>query len=273
MGWFLGTLLVVLALVTALLAGTLIHLRRQRPQKDPVWAARVCARMSASNDEDFRVDGEGHVRGLLHGRPAVVGLDSQRKTVVILRLTMPVPDPEAPERPSLRGLPSPDGHRVGRQWVQYWRAGVDADEVPQLAAEALGLARAVEAQASAPWALFAGQNGLAFHEGRDNRPCFMQGEFDGVQVRVQLDGLREPPLRTLIVAGRRQRGRVQRILTGTQVLTGATDMGALLSRYEDAEIDEDTVKIAIPGMVVDDLGERLRDAVAMARALARGAWS
>ncbi len=273
MAWVLGSLLAVLVLATAVLAGMLVHLRRTRPVKDLAWSGDVATRMGAAGDDAFRVDGEGHVRGLLHGRPTVVGRTADRRTVVIMRLTMPLGDPDAPERPSLRQLGGDEGHRFGRQWVQRWSRSATPADVPALAAETMGLARAAEAQAAAPWAMFAGQHGLAFHAGRDDRPCYIQGELHGVPVRVQLDGLREPPLRTLIVAGRRRIQRLQGSFGGAAVLSGVADMGALLSRYDDAEIDENTVKIAIPGMVVDDLDARLHDAVALARALGRGAWS
>lgn len=264
----------VLVFATAVLLGLWVHLLKVRSARDLAWSGRVATELGRMGDAPFKIDGEGHVRGLVHGRPTVVALTGDRFAVVIMRLHMPIPDVDAPKRPSLRGLDGPEGHRIGQQWVQVWQARMGAAQIGKLVATALGLAQAAEAQAAAPWALFAGQNGLSFHEGRVNRPCFMQGEVDGVHVRVQLAGLREPPLQTLIVAGR---GRPRRSETlgwgGADVLSGASDMGALFSRYADADIDENTVKIKIPGMVTDGLSERLRDAVALSRALGRGAWS
>jgi len=245
----------------AALALRLLRLRRQRPA-DAGWAREVAARLTAL-DGPFEVDGEGHVRGLLGGRASVFARTAQGVGVAVVRLQVPTPDPEpgADGRAGLRLPPTPTGERVAARWVQVWQAGLRPEQAPALAARALSLARAADAQATAPWELYADQHGLNFRPSDARRPCTIRGEVGGVPVHVELTRTREPQVQTVIVAGLPRRGLGPALV----------DVGGLLQRYQDAELVDDTVRIRIPGLVTDGLAERVADAVALARAFAGGA--
>ena len=147
---------------------------------------------------------------------------------------------------------------------------------PALLARALSLAAAAEQQQTAPWALFAGQRGLDFRASRQGESCAIEGEVGGVPVHIHLDGTHKPPVRTVIVAAFPRRSRAQ-VRAGKPSAGAAGSMSLeladLLSRYEDAEVGDDSIRLHLPGMVVDDLDERISEAVALARALASSAVS
>ena len=272
----LTTVLVTAAfslMATATILGLAVHrLLRRRQADNRAWAESIAHRLTAMGNL-FQVHNSTRVRGTIAGRTAVLAQSADRRTVAVITLHVPLKDAEGPRRPNLRLPDEPSDHRFGPRWVQVWTRDRSPAAVPSLLARAIALAQAAEVQQTAPWALFAGQRGLAFRASREGEPCMIEGEFGGVPVHVHLDGVQDPPVRTVIVAAfPRLRRKGARNAPGSMAALGI-DLPDLLNRYEDAEVEDGTVRVEIDGMVVDDLEQRLREAILLARAFASSASS
>jgi len=272
----LSTVLVTAAIVVMVLAtvlGIAVHrLLKRRQAEDRVWAEATAHRLTAMGNL-FHTNGNHQVRGTVAGRTAVLARSTDGRIAAVVTLHVPINDADGPRRPNLRLPRDGSDHRFGRRWVQVWTDDATPAATPPLLARALSLAQAAEEQQTAPWALFAGQQGLAFKASRQGEPCVIEGEFGGVPVHVHLDGVQKPPLRTIIVAAfpRRRRTGPPPPMGGMESL--AVDLPNLLNRYEDAEVEDGTVRLRIDGMVVDDLEQRLNEAILLARAFASSATS
>jgi hypothetical protein len=191
----------------------------------------------------------------------------------VVTLHVPLDHMDGPRRPNLRLPRDGSDHRFGARWVQVWTDSAEPSAVPPLLARALTLARAAEEQQTAPWALFAGQRGLAFKASRQGEPCAIEGEFGGVPVHIRLDGAQKPPVKTVIVAAFPRRRFRNASSTGGSMETIAIDLPDLLQRYQDAEVEDGTVRLQLDGMVVDNLEQHLNEAILLARAFASSALS
>ena len=273
----LSTVLIVSAVTVMVLAavlGLVVHrmLRRKRAD-DLVWGEATAHRLTGMGHL-FHANATGQVRGSLSGRTAVLARTTDGRTAAVVTLHVPLDTADGPRRPNLRLPKDGSDHRFGSRWVQVWTPDTDPAAGPPLLARALTLAQAAEAQQTAPWALFAGQRGLAFKSSRQGEPCVIEGEFGGVPVHVHLDGTHKPAARTVIVAAFPRRRRSTGPVPGLGTLESLTvDLPDLLQRYKDAEVEDGTVRLHIDGMVTDDLEERLNEAILLARAFASSASS
>jgi hypothetical protein len=260
-------------MVAATIFGLAVHrLLRRRQADNRAWAEAIAHRLTAMGNL-FQTHNATRVRGTIAGRTAVLAQSADRRTVAVVTLNVPLENAEGPRRPNLRLPEDPADHRFGPRWVQVWTRDRSPSAVPPLLARALSLAQAAETQQTAPWALFAGQRGLAFRASREGEPCMIEGEFGGVPVHVHLDGVEAPPVRTVIVAAFPRRQRRDAKHGSASMAALGIDLPDLLERYEDAEVEDGTVRVEIDGMVVDDLEERLREAILLARAFASSASS
>jgi hypothetical protein len=259
---------IALMVFSTVLALVVRYLVRRRRADDLAWAEATAHRLSSPGNR-FQTHNATRVRGSIAGRTAVLARSPSGKNVAVVTLHVPFAHAEGPRRPNLR-LPR-DGrdHRFGTRWVQVWTDDGTVASTPALLARALTLAQAAEDQQTAPWALFAGQQGLAFRASRQGEPCVIEGELGGVPVHVHLDGAQKPPLRTVIVAAfpRPIRGRLK---PGPLASMGA-GLPELLERYDHAEIEEGMVRLHFDGMVIDDLEKHLNEAIQLARAFASSA--
>jgi len=281
----LTTVLVTAAIglmVLASVLGIVVHrLLKRRRALDKVWSEATAEKLTGLG-HPFSTTPQGQVRGTISGRTAVLARSHHGArpgpiaAVVTLHLPLDQGEAELPARPNLKLPEDGSTHRFGSRWVQVWTDDPGPDAAPALLARALTLAGAAEQQQSAPWALFAGQRGLDFKASRQGESCAIQGEVGGVPVHIHLDGTHKPPVRTVIVAAFPRRGR-SHVRAGSPTAGSAGSMSLeladLLSRYEDAEVGDNSIRLHLPGMVVDDLDERLSEAVALARALASSAVS
>ena len=271
------TTVILVTAVTLMLLATVVGLAvhrviRLRSADDRVWAEAVSHRLTAMGSP-FQTTRRTQIRGSIAGRTAVLARAADGRVAAVVTLHVPLAKAEGPRRPDLR-LPRGEGdHRFGPRWVQVWTHDTDPSAAPPLLARALALAQAAEDQQTAPWALFAGQKGLAFKASREGEPCAIEGEFDGVPVHVRLDGGSKPPLKTIIVAAfpRRRHREPMRMMGGLESLT--VDLPDLLKRYDHAEVEDGTVRLQLDGMVVDELEQKLLDAARIARAFASSASS
>jgi len=269
-------------MVVATVLGLVVHrLLKQRRAADKVWAETTAERLSKLG-HPFSTTSAGQVRGSISGRTAVLArshngaLPGPIAAVVTLHLPLAHTDSELPSRPNLRRPSDGASHRFGSRWVQVWSEETGTEAAPTLLARAITLAAAAEQQQTAPWALFAGQRGLDFKASRQGESCVIEGEVGGVPVHVHLDGTHKPPVRTVIIAAFPRRGRsaarVGAHPTGP-IGSMSLELANLLSRYEDAEVGDDSIRLHLPGMVIDDLDERISEAVALAKALSSSATS
>ena len=269
-------------MVLATVLGLVVHrLLKRRRALDSVWAAGTAERLTELG-HPFATTPAGQVRGTISGRTAVLARSHKGAApgpiaaVVTLHIPLHQAGSSLPSRPNLRLRDDGTTHRFGSRWVQVWSDDSGPQAAPELLARALTLAGAAEQQQTAPWALFAGQRGLDFKASRQGEPCVIEGEVGGVPVQVHLDGAHKPPVRTVIVAAFPRRGRASvHAEHASSSLAGSMslELAHLLSRYEDAEVGDDSIRLHLPGMVVDDLDERISEAVALARALAASAVS
>ena len=261
--------LMLLATVCGLAVHRVVRLRRA---DERVWAEATAHRLTAMGNP-FHTTQRTQVRGQVAGRTAVLARAADGRAVAVVTLHVPLASSGGPRRPNLRLPQDETDHRFGPRWVQVWTTEADPAAAAPLLARALTLAQAAEEQQTAPWALFAGQQGLAFKASREGEPCAIEGEFDGVPMHVRLDGASKPPLKTVIVAGfpRRRLRHPIRSMGGLESLT--IDLPDLLDRYDHAEVEDGTVRLQLDGMVVDDLEQRLQDAALIARAFASSATS
>ena len=268
-------------MVFATVLGVVVHrlLKRRRAQ-DKVWAESTAERLTELG-HPFAPTTAGQVRGTISGRTAVLARTHQGTkpgpiaAVVTLHIPLAQPTSTLPSRPNLRQPEDGSTHRFGSRWVQVWADVPGPGAAPALLARAISLAGAAEQQQTAPWAIFAGQRGLDFRASRQGESCAIEGEVGGVPVHIHLDGTHKPPVRTVIVAAfpRRSRAQVRAGRPAGAAGSMTLEVADLLSRYEDAEVGDDSIRLHLPGMVVDDLDERISEAVALARALASSAVS
>ncbi len=265
----LSSLLVTMALTLmglATLLGVAVHVLLRRRKKDEREWAESTAEALSSLGHPFAATSNGQMRGTVAGRTVVLARSIDKRVVAVVSLHLPLEHTDGKKRPSLR-LPSErEGHQFGTRWVQVWAPVAEVAQTPALLARALSVAAAAEEQQAAPWALFAGQRGLDFRGSRHGEPCLIEGTIQGVPVQVHLDGVNKPPMRTVIVAGVPRNLRVTAV-PGPMSL----DLAGLLQKHADAEVSDGTVRLHFPGMLVDQLDERIGDAVALARAFASSA--
>lgn len=260
---------VIISLCVSIMVGTtaglaiVVAVLRRRRHENVRWAGKIAHRLT-SLGHPFKATDQGHAKGSIAGRNAVLARAPGPRTVAVVTLHLPLEDTTGPERPNLKLPEGGASHRFGPRWVQAWVDDGEVAAAPGLLTHTLSLAQAAERQQTAPWELFAGQQGLDFHESSRTVPCAMRGEVSGVPVQVHLEGVRSPPLRTIITAAF---PRARHRAPGPVPML--PDVASLLT--EDAEVGEDTVKLAFPGMVVDELEQRIADAVSLARALAGSA--
>ena len=275
-----GILVITTIVVTAAIAlmvlatvlGLAVHrLLGRRQADDKAWAEATAHRLTAMGNL-FHTTRGTRIRGTVAGRTAVLARSPDGRTAAVVTLHMPLDSAEGPRRPNLRLPRDGSDHRFGSRWVQVWTDDRTPTAAAPLLARAVSLAHAAEEQQTAPWALFAGQQGLAFRASRQGEPCAIEGEFAGVPVHVHLDGTQKPPVRTVIVAAFPRRRRRGLRPTGPMASFGV-DLPDLLERYEDAEVEDGTVRLQIDGMVVEDLEQRLKEAILLARAFAASATS
>ena len=260
----------------AALAGTLVVLGlRRADRRREAWAQQALHTLG-NRGERVTVDRRHHLRGLLGGRPGVVTSTLAGRAVIALALFVPQPDVDPSVRPTLRLPRAPRGHRVGHRMVQLWQDRLDPAGITSLLTEGLALARALEAQALAPWAGFAAAHGLRFRPNQGAEPCTIDGEVDGVAVHLHLEGLADGPIRTILTASAPRPGGQRRPpprlgpgrrpllgALGTQPLSPATL--ARLDRHPDAQTEDDAVQLKIEGMLTDGLDAVVDDIVQLAR--------
>ncbi|MFM2248586.1 MAG: hypothetical protein RL071_4661 [Pseudomonadota bacterium] len=266
----------IAAAIGAATVGTLtVMLLRYADRRRERWALDALRALRARG-EHAQLDRRHHLRGLLGGRPGIITSTLAGRGVVALSLFVPLPDADPDLRPTLNLPRAPRGHRVGARMVQLWQDKLRPAAVPALLADGLALARALEEQATAPWASFAARAGLRFRPNRGPDPCALDGEIDGVPVHLHLEGMTEAPLRTVLLATAPRPGAPRRApvrlgpgrrpliaALGAQPLSPA--MLARLDRHPEAQVDEDSVQLKLDGMVTDGLSEAVADVVALAR--------
>ena len=169
------TTVIIAAAVTLMLLATVLGLAvhrvlRLRSADDRVWAEAVSHRLTAMGNP-FQTTRRTQIRGSIAGRTAVLARAADGRIAAVVTLHVPLAKAEGPRRPDLRLPRGERDHRFGPRWVQVWTKDTDPSAAPPLLARALALAQAAEEQQTAPWALFAGQQGLAFRASREGEPC------------------------------------------------------------------------------------------------------
>jgi len=280
LGWIAGTLLSV-ALFTAVLATATVLVLRAADRRRERWAQQALAVLRA-RDESLQLNRKHHLRGLIGGRPGVVTTTLTGRAVVVLALFLPHTAGDPSLRPSLRLPAGRRGQRVGVRFLQVWQDGTAPEAVPSLLAEALSLARGVDEASGAPWAAYASAHGLRFRPSRSGEPAVMDGERNGVAVHVQLDGVADGHLRTVITAavprersGRRGSGPAPRrsLLEALGPRPWSPRQLYLISRCARATVEDNAVQLQVEGMLLEQLGDRVDDVLELARLLGPSAPS
>lgn len=273
-GWVAGTLLSV-AVLAAVLSTVLMIALRAADRRRERWAQATLGVLQA-RDESLQLNRKHHLRGLIGGRPGVVTTTLTGRAVIVLALFLPHPGGDPALRPSLRLPSGRRGQRVGVRFLQVWQDSTAPEGVPALLADALSLARGVDEASAAPWSIYAQANGLRFRPSRSGEPSVIDGELDGVAVHVQLEGVAEAQLRTVITAAvLRDRGARRGPLAGGRrsllEALGPRPLSPrqleLIDRCAQAMVEEGAVQLSCDGMLQDQLSERVDEVIELARLL------